>query len=306
MKKVCNSFIPGIIYLLVLTLFLVSCDRNRGKSDAYGNFETDETVVSSEVAGLLTDFSLKLGDNIKEGKLVAIVDTTYMSLQIKELESQIQSVATKRINVHSQADVIKEQIANTKIEQGRIIRMFADKAATQQQLDNINGQVRVLEKQLNSTNTQFVSIEKEMEVLAARMDVLKESLRKCYVKSPINGVVLEKYIEKGEIVSPGKAIIKVADISSMDLRVYVSGQQLPSVKLGQQVEVLIDEDNKSNRSLTGEVIWISSSSEFTPKIIQTKEERVKLVYAVKIRVKNDGSLKIGMPAEVNFSSGANL
>ena len=306
MKNVCNSFIPGIIYLSILTLFFVSCDRNRGKSDAYGNFETDETVVSSEVAGLLTDFSLKLGDNIREGKLVAIVDTTYIYLQIKELESQVQSVATKRVNVNSQSDVIKEQIVNAKIEQGRIGRMFTDKAATQQQLDNINGQVRVLERQLNSSNTQFVSIEKEMDVLAARINVLKESLRKCYVKSPISGVILEKYVEKGEIVSPGKAIVKIADISSMDLRVYVSGQQLPSVKLGQQVEVLIDEDNKSNRSLTGEVIWISSSSEFTPKIIQTKEERVKLVYAVKIRVKNDGSLKIGMPAEVNFSSGVNL
>ena len=287
-------------YLFILLLF-VSCQKNNNKSDAYGNFETDETIISAEMTGKLIDFSLKQGDNVKEGELVAIVDTTYTYLQIKELEAQLQSVATKKVNVHSQADIIREQISNIKIEQERVAKMFSDKAATQQQLDNVNGQMRVFEKQLSSMNTQFVSIDKEVEVLHARMAVLKESLSKCYIKSPLNGLVLEKYIEKGELVSPAKSIVKIADISSMDLRVYVSGQQLPSVKLGQQVEVLIDKDKKNNQSLKGEVSWISSSAEFTPKIIQTKEERVKLVYAVKIRVKNDGQLKIGMPAEVNFS-----
>ena len=288
-------------YLFILILF-VSCVESNNKSDAYGNFETDETVISAEMTGKIINLSFRQGDNINEGDLVAIVDTTYIYLQIKELEAQLQSIVTKKINVHSQADVIREQISNTKIEQARIVRMFSDKAATEQQLDNVNGQVRVLEKQLNSMNTQFLSIDKEIEVLYARMAVLKESLGKCYVKSPIDGIVLEKYVELGELVSPAKAIVKIADISNMNLRVYVSGHQLPSVKLGQQVEVLIDKDTKNNQVLKGYVSWISSSSEFTPKIIQTKEERVKLVYAVKISVKNDGRLKIGMPAEVNFST----
>ena len=288
-------------YSLALGLTLLfSCNGNDDKSDAFGNFETEETIISSETTGKLIHFPLELGDQVLAGDLLAIVDTNQLSLQIKQLEAEKQAVATKRVNIGSQADVLKEQIANLKITQDRIARMFADKAATEQQLDDVNGQMRVLEKQLKSTDTQCVSVNSELDVIDARLDLAMDNLKKCFIRTATPGMVLEKYVEPGEVVSPIKAIVKLGDLSELDLRVYVSGAQLSEIKLRQEVEVLVDQDEDNNRSLKGEISWISSKAEFTPKIIQTKEERVKLVYAVKVKVKNDGSLKIGMPGEVKF------
>jgi HlyD family secretion protein len=178
--------------------------------------------------------------------------------------------------------------------------MFADKAATQQQMDDINGQLNVLDKQILATNTQFQLIASEIEVVKRQLDLFNEQLRKCQVKSPTKGTVLETYLETGELATPGKPVLKMADLSNLELKVYVSGAQLPNVKLGNEVKVLIDSGAIEMQSLSGKISWISSESEFTPKIIQTKEERVKLMYAVKIVVANDGSLKIGMPGEVVF------
>lgn len=288
-------------YVFILALLvLMSCDGNTDKSDAYGNFEIEETIVSSEMAGKLIRFSIELGDRVKKDALLAIVDTTQFGLQLKQIEAQKQAVATKKVNVRAQLEVLKEQIGNLKITQERINRMFNDKAATQQQVDDVNGQMRVMEKQLKSQETQFLSINSELNVLSTQIELIKDKLKRCIVSSPLTGIVLEKYIELGEIAVPGKAVVKLGDLSELDLRVFVSGAQLPNIKLGQQVEVLIDEDEKHNQSLTGVISWISPEAEFTPKIIQTKEERVKMVYAVKVKVKNDGRLKIGMPGEVNF------
>ena len=290
-----------IQYLLVLALvFLMSCTGDDEGSDAYGNFETEETIVSSEMAGKLISFSVELGDQVKSGDLLGVVDTSQLSLQMKQLKVQQEAVATKKVNVRAQVELLKEQMKNLEISQNRIHKLFADKAATQQQLDGVDGQMRVMEKQLESLNTQYVSINSELDVYSAQLDVAKDKLQKCFIVSPISGIVLEKYVELGELAVTGKAVVKLADMSELDLRVYVSGDQLPNIKLGQQVEVLIDEDADSNQSLTGDVSWISPEAEFTPKIIQTKEERVKLVYAVKVNVMNDGRLKIGMPGEINF------
>ncbi|MEN6454658.1 MAG: HlyD family efflux transporter periplasmic adaptor subunit [Prolixibacteraceae bacterium] len=288
-------------YLLVPGLALLfSCSNNDGESDAFGNFETEETIISSETVGKLVHFPLELGDQVQAGDLLAVVDTTQLSLQIRQLDAQEQAVAAKRVNIRAQAEVLKAQIANLKITQDRIVRMFADKAATQQQLDDVNGQMRVLEKQLESNNAQNVSVDRELDVIGAQLNLAKDNLAKSFVRTLTPGTVLEKYVEPGEVVSPAKALVKLGDLSELDLRVYVSGAQLPEIKLGQEMEVLIDEDEDNNRSMKGKVTWISSKAEFTPKIIQTKEERVKLVYAVKVTVKNDGSLKIGMPGEVRF------
>ncbi len=290
-----------IQYLLVLALvFLMSCTGDDEGSDAYGNFETEETIVSSEMSGKLISFSVELGDQVKSGDLLGVVDTSQLSLQMKQLKVQQEAVATKKVNVRAQVELLKEQMKNLGTSQNRIHKLFADNAATQQQLDEVDGQMRVMEKQLESLNTQYVSINSELDVYSAQMDVAKDKLQKCFIVSPISGIVLEKYVELGELAVTGKAVVKLADMSELDLRVYVSGDQLPSINLGQQVEVLVDEDADSNQSLTGKVSWISPEAEFTPKIIQTKEERVKLVYAVKVNVKNDGRLKIGMPGEVNF------
>ncbi|MGQ8338785.1 HlyD family secretion protein [Sunxiuqinia sp. A32] len=288
-------------YLFALTLaVLMSCNEKDDQSDAYGNFETEEVIMSSEMAGKIISFNIELGDHVKKGDSLAIVDTTQLSLQIKQLNVQMDAIGTKRINLSAQVEVQKEQIRNLKIQQDRIHKLFADKAATQQQVDEVDGQMQVLEKQLKSTNTQFISINSEIEVLKAQLAIAEDRLSKCFITSLMDGVVLEKYVELGELAAPGKAVVKLGDLSELDLRVYVSGAQLPNIKLAQQVEVLIDLDKSENQALTGEVCWISSEAEFTPKIIQTKEERVKLVYAVKVKVKNDGRLKIGMPGEVNF------
>ena len=288
-------------YFFVLALIgLMSCNGNNDQADAYGNFETEEVIVSSEMAGKLINFDIELGDQIHKGQVLAVIDTTQLSLQIKQLVAQKKAVATKKVNLNAQVDVQEEQIKNLKTEQDRIHKMYADQAATQQQLDEMDGKMQVLQKQLKSTNTQFLSINSELDVLGAQLEIAKDKLNKCFISSLMDGVVLEKYVELGELAAPGKAVVKLGNLSELDLRVYVSGAQLPTVKLGQQVEVLIDENKTENQSLTGKVSWISPEAEFTPKIIQTKEERVKLVYAVKVKVKNDGRLKIGMPGEVNF------
>ncbi|WP_321286122.1 efflux RND transporter periplasmic adaptor subunit [uncultured Sunxiuqinia sp.] len=290
-----------IQYFLILALIaLVSCNGNDDQSDAFGNFEIEEVIVSSEITGKLINFNLEQGDEVKQGQLLALVDTAQLSLQIEQLKAQKKVVASRKVNLNAQVEVQKEQIETLKIEQKRIHQMFAGKAATRQQVDDLDGKVRILEKQLTSIQSQFVPENSELDVLDAQLAIAKDKLGKCFISSLMDGVVLEKYLKLGELAASGKALVKLGDLSTLDLRVFVSGAQLANIKLGQQVEVLIDKNKDENQSLTGKVSWISPEAEFTPKIIQTKEERVKLVYAVKVQVKNDGRLKIGMPGEVNF------
>lgn len=281
-------------------LMLGACKNGGQKSDAYGNFEAVETIVSSEAAGKLLTMEVKQGDRIETGQLIAVIDTTELLLKKQQTMAQLSASETKKQNVTAQINVLKEQKKNVLTTQHRISKMFTDQAATQQQMDDINGQVNVLDKQILSTNTQFQLIGSEMEVIRRQTDLLDEQRTKCRIKSPISGTVLETYLETGELATPGKPILKMADLSNLELKVYVSGAQLPQVKLGNEVKVLIDSGNTKMQNLSGKISWISSEAEFTPKIIQTKEERVKLMYAVKVVVANDGTLKIGMPGEVVF------
>ena len=287
------------IIALVL-MALGACKTGEKKSDAYGNFEAVETIVSSESAGKLLSMSAKEGNLLESGQMIALVDTTELYLKQLQTEAQLGASATKKQNVTAQINVYKEQKKNVGITQQRIAKMFADKAATQQQVDEVNGQMNVLDKQIEATNTQFQLIGSEMDVIGRQLDLFKEQLGKCRIICPVKGTVLETYLEAGELATPGKPVLKMADLSSLELKVYVSGAQLAAVKLGNDAKVLIDSGIKEIQPLTGKITWISSESEFTPKIIQTKEERVKLMYAVKILVPNDGSLKIGMPGEVVF------
>ena len=289
------------IQIIALALLLLgACKNNEKQSDAYGNFEAVETIVSSEMAGKLLSMNAKEGDLLEAGKLIALIDTTELNLKKLQTEAQLVASETKKQNVAAQINVYKEQKKNVSVTQQRITKMFADKAATQQQVDDINGQMNVIDKQISATSTQYQLIGSEMDVIKRQLDLLNEQLTKCRIISPVKGTVLETYLENGELATPGKPVLKMADLSNLELKVYVSGAQLSKVKLGNDVKVLIDADAKEMQSLTGKITWISSESEFTPKIIQTKEERVKLMYAVKVLVPNDGRLKIGMPGEVVF------
>ena len=295
------------LQIITLSLLIIGACRNgEKKSDAYGNFEAVETIVSSETAGKLLSMEVKQGDQLEPGKPIALIDTTELVLKRLQTQAQLTASETKKQNVTAQINVLKEQKKNAQTTQQRVSKMFADKAATQQQMDDINGQINVLDKQISATNTQFQLIASEMELVNRQLDLLNEQLTKCRINSPVKGTVLETYLETGELATPGKPVLKMADLSILELKVYVSGAQLSKVKLGNEVKVLIDAGAKEMQSLTGKISWISSESEFTPKIIQTKEERVKLMYAVKIVVPNDGSLKIGMPGEVVFSPSQTL
>lgn len=284
----------------LVLLMLAACKNGEKKSDAYGNFEAVETIVSSETAGKLLSMNVKQGDILATGQLIAQIDTTELILKKLQTQAQLAASESKKQNVSAQISVLKEQKKNAQTTQQRVLKMFADKAATQQQADDINGQLNVLDKQISATETQFQLISSEMEVIKRQSDVIDEQLTKCRIASPIKGTVLETYLETGELATPGKPILKMADLSNLELKVYVSGAQLSKVKLGNDVKVLIDSDAKAMQPMSGKISWISSESEFTPKIIQTKEERVKLMYAVKVVVVNDGTLKIGMPGEVVF------
>ena len=289
------------IQLFALALLIVTACKNKGsQSDAYGNFEAIETIVSSESAGKLLTMEVKQGSTVQAGDLIAQIDTVELNLRKQQTISQLAASETKKQTISAQINVLKEQKKNVQTTQQRIGKMFADQAATQQQLDDINGQANVIDKQISATNTQFQQIGSEMDVINRQLDLIDEQLRKCRINSPISGTVLETYLETGELATPGKPILKMADLTNLELKVYVSGAQLSSVKLGNEATILIDSGKDEMQSASGKITWISSESEFTPKIIQTKEERVKLMYAVKVIVPNDGTLKIGMPGEVVF------
>ncbi len=286
--------------IFILAVVLASCSGNENLSDAYGNFESDDVVVSAEANGQLMILNIQEGQRLEEGRVVGFVDSTDLTLKKQQLLAQKKAVASKIENIRAQIEVQEQQKKNLLVDKARIEKMLKDGAATQKQLDDINGKIDLVNAQISSINTQNISVQSEMEVIKTQIAQVEEGIKKCRIVNPVKGTVLEKYAEEGEITAFGKPVYKIADLDVLNLKVYVSGDQLPHIKLGQQVEVLIDDTKKENRKLTGVVSWISANAEFTPKIIQTKEERVNMVYAVKIRVKNDGSLKIGMPGEANF------
>jgi HlyD family secretion protein len=212
----------------------------------------------------------------------------------------MKSVRSRISSINAQNDILNQQIANLDVNIGRIVNMLKDDAATKKQYDDLTGQVAVLEKQIAANNTQKSSIAAELSVYESKKATLNEQVTRSSVKSPLNGTIIEKYSEAGELTAAGKPLVKIADLSLVKLKVYVSGAQLGSIKIGQDCTVRIDDGKKGYRSFTGTVSYISGKAEFTPKIIQTKEERVTLVYAVNIDVRNDGNLKSGMPGEAIF------
>ena len=237
---------------------------------------------------------------LKKGDTIALVDTVQLSLKRDEIIAQKKSASTKLDNITAQIKVIEEQKKTSQVDKDRLVKLFKDGAATQQQMDDINGLLAVYDKQISSIETQNAQVLNEDAAFTKQIAQLNDQIKRSLIINPDDGTVLTKYAEANEVVTLGKPLYKIADLSNIYLRIYVSGSQLPQIKLGQKVKVLVDKNEKENKEYEGIITWISSSSEFTPKIIQTKEERVNLVYAVKVKVKNDGTLKIGMPGEVKF------
>ncbi len=291
----------NLFSITIISLLLLSCTNSKKAADAYGNFEADETLISAETAGKLIDVLVNEGDVVKAGQTLAVVDTANLNLQRLQLEAQKTSVEAQHSVIESQMAVADQQVANINIDKKRIENMLKDGAATQKQLDDINGQIDLVRKQKQTSESQLKSVQKQSEAAQAQIAVLNDRIKNSIITALINGSILEKYVEKGELAVAGKNLFKMADVSTLSLRIYISETQLSQVKIGQQVTVRIDYGTDS-KEYTGKVDWIASQAEFTPKTIQTKEERVKLVYAVKVRVPNDGTLKIGMPGEVVFSN----
>jgi len=287
--------------LLPIGLFLlISCSETDKKSDAFGNFESREILVSAETQGKILELNIVEGQKLKEGQEAGGIDSSTFTVRKQQMRAQKRAKASKLDNIEAQIEVQKEKIENFKTEKNRIERLLEEEAATDKQYDDIAGKLQVARKQLQSVKTQKQAVYRELDVIDTQIQEVNENIEKCKIENPTNGTVLEIYYDKGEFAMPGRTIYKLADLSKMDLRVYVSGAQLPHIEIGQEVDVFIDKNEKENQRLKGKVSWISSKAEFTPKIIQTKEERVDLVYAVKVKVKNDGRLKIGMPGEVKF------
>jgi HlyD family secretion protein len=287
-----------IITLLILGS-LLSCNKNNDKADGYGNFEATEVTISSEANGNIQYLKLEEGDILEPEAQVGLVDTTQLYFNKQQLLASKATIFSKSENVVSQKSVLQEQLKTALIEKKRIESMFAENAATKRQVDEVVGKVNVLNEQIKSVGTQNAPILNDAKSIDVQVEKIDDQIEKCKIINPIKGTVLAKYAEPNEVTAFGKPLYKIADISEMTLRVYVSETQLPNIKIGQNVTVKID-SGKEMKSYQGAISWISSSAEFTPKVIQTKEERVNLVYAVKVKVKNDGTLKIGMPAEMRI------
>jgi HlyD family secretion protein len=290
----------NIFSILLTSMLFAGCGSTKDEPDAWGNFEAEEVIVSAETNGRILNFDVREGQNIEKGEVIAVIDTTLLHLQKQEIDAAMKGISTRINSINAQNEVLRQQIGNININLERTANMLKDGAATQKQYDDLSGQKAVIEKQIEAGNTQRSSVESELLVYRAKKATLNEQIARSIVKCPVDGTVIEKYAETGELTAAGKPLIKTADLKLIKLKAYVSGSRLGSVKIGQDCTVRIDDGEKGYRSFTGRVSYVSPKAEFTPKIIQTKEERVTLVYAVEIEVQNDGTLKSGMPGEVIF------
>lgn len=299
--KIRRNSLRTLLSVIGVSILFAACKNDNGQADAYGNFEALETIVSSKSSGEVLNLNHNEGEVLKAGTVLLISDTSDLILQRSQLLAQKNAVLANLVLVKANSGVLEENISGLEIELKRVNNLLQDGAATQKQKDDIDSKMRVLKKQRSVHKANLGSIQEQAAVFDAQIKVIDKKIEDCKVTAPISGTVLERFVEMGELIMPGKPLFKMADMSSIILRVYVSGQQLESVKTGNKVNVKIDAADGSMKTFEGTVAWVASEAEFTPKVVQTKKERVKQVYATKVRVKNDGSIKIGMPGEVYFN-----
>ena len=293
------------IYVMAsAALLMAACGNKEKEYDATGTFEATETTVFAEQSGALLTFSVNEGDNIEADKEVGLIDTIQTWLKIQQLNATKEVYQSQKPDMERQIAATRQQLAKAQQDERRYRELVADGAAPSKMLDDATSQVKVLQRQLDaqisslSTNTR--ALDKQTAAADVQVSQLQDQLRKCHIVTPTKGSVLEKYVERGEFVSIGKPLFKMADTENMYLRAYVTSAQLQNIKLGQQVKVYADYGDGQKKAYDGTISWISSRSEFTPKTILTDDERADLVYATKVAVKNDGYIKIGMYGEVKF------
>ena len=288
-----------------ITVLLFACGNKEKEYDATGTFEATETVVSAEQNGTLITFDVNEGDMLAKNKEVGLIDTTQIWLKIQQAGATKNVYQSQKPDMEKQIASTRQQLAKAQQDQQRYKELVADGAAPSKMLDDATNQVKVLQKQLDAQistlNTQLSTLNSQLSTVDVQVDQLRDQLRKCHISAPIAGTVLEKYVERGEYVTIGKPLLKLADTEIMFIRAYVTSAQLQNIKVGQKAQVFADYGDGQKKEYEGTVSWISSRSEFTPKTILTDDERADLVYALKVAIKNDGYVKIGMYGEVKFN-----
>lgn len=298
-QRIFNKMKP-VIFLLGIA-FLFSCNGNESKSDAFGNFEAEEVVVSSEANGVLTEFDLEEGAILKKDQQIGFVDTIIPALELQQLRAALQGVTARMTELRRGIEVQQQRLSVLKKEYDRVTSLYENKAIPEQKYDEVAGQYHISLRELEQLRSKKQVFEAELAMNKAQIDAATEKLSRCNIIAPASGTVLQKYAESGEFTGVGKPLFKMANTHELILRAYVAGSQLDDFGIGREVTVIYDKDAGDNHQVQGVVSWVASSAEFTPKIIQTKEERVDLVYAIKVRVANpEGKIKIGMPGEVLF------
>ena len=286
-------------------MILHACGNKENEYDATGVFESTETTVYAEQSGALMAFNVEEGDVINNGKEVGLIDTTQLWLKIQQAGATKSVYQSQKPELEKQIAATRQQLVKAKQDQQRYKELVADGAAPSKMLDDANSQVEVLQRQLDAQISSLTvstnALDKQMAATDVQTDQLRDQLRKCHILAPTKGMVLEKYVERGEFVSTGKPLFKIADTENMYLRAYVTSTQLKDIKMGQKATVFADYGNGEKKEYQGKVTWISTRSEFTPKTILTDDERADLVYAIKVAIKGDGYVKIGMYGEVRFA-----
>ncbi len=292
--------------LLVLTLLTSSCSRNENDFDASGSFEAVETIISSEANGKLLSFTLNEGDHLMPNQVVGTIDSTSLILSREQLKQNQKAILSSRPQIQVQLDALDKELANAIKDRDRVANLVKGDVASQKQLDDTELRIVIIKSKIDaqksSLESNSTSLTEQGGSVSSQLNLLNDQIKKCSIINPVEGTVLSKYAEPNEITAIGKPLYKIADLSTMVLRVFVSGDQLPKIKIGQNVKIFTDSGDDKFKETQGTITWISDKSEFTPKTIQTKDERANMVYAVKINVKNDGYYKIGMYGEIKFEN----
>lgn len=297
--------IKTIALVAGIATMLTACNDNKVSFDASGSFEAEETIISSEATGTIKRLEIDEGQTLEAGQNIGYIDSLQLYLKKKQLEAQVIAILGKKPNISVQLSALQTQLKTAEKEKTRVANLVKGDAATPKQLDDINAQIEVLKKQIEAQQSSLSissdGLGKDVVPLQVQIEQLNDQLAKCNIINPTKGTVLAKYAEANEMTATGKPLYKIADLSNIILRAYITGNQLPQVKLNQQVKVLTDDGKGGYKEKEGTIIWINSKAEFTPKTIQTKDERANMVYAIKVKVKNDGAYKVGMYGEILFN-----